>query len=186
MADCPDRSELIYRRINERIVSICEAVPPIQPGLTYWLESDATESYCRKHAIEAREKEFGLGPLLEDKPFYRRTELEDAFFLGIGASDGGESDHPEACARCGETLSYCLTDYGMRSEIDYFLEAPLAELNGEVSYGLDRLTACIWPGANRADLLGVDVAVNQAWRLLPTRTHGNIDTVSNQGSRAAT
>jgi hypothetical protein len=165
----PTRSGLVVERIEARLAEILLAVPPLNPGLCYWLHEDATESFCRKHVIEERGRAFDLGAPLRDSEFYDRDDWEDAFWEGIGATEGGESDHTEACARCGETLSYVLTDGGMRSEIDYYLEAPLVIIRDEDSYALDRLALNIWGGSPRGDIVGVAAAVNQAWRIIKER-----------------
>lgn len=177
-----DRAALILERLKERFAAVCAAVPPLDPESCYWLEDDATESYCRVHAIEARAREFGLGPPLDDRKWYHRTELEDAFFAGIGANHGGggESDHTEACSVCGRTLVYSLTDYGLRDEITYWLENPIAVLRDEDVYALDRMEAHVWAGCGRDILLGVAAAVNQAWRLVPA-----IRTLSDKGEKGS-
>jgi hypothetical protein len=166
MQEKHSRAELVVKRLNSRLAEVLEAVPPLNPGPCYWLHEDASESFCRKHVIQARGREFELGPPLRDVDWFRRDDWECAFWEGIGASEDSESDHTEACARCGETLSYVLTDGGMRSEIDYYLEAPLVAVSDENSYALDRLALNIWEGSPRSDILGVAVAVNQAWRIV--------------------
>lgn len=164
------REELIYQRIEDRLAEICEAVPPIQPGAQYWLDSDCGPSYCRKCVIIARGREFELGRPLEDRLSYYRTDLEDAFHEGIDGGFDTTGDSTSACELCGETLSYILTDEGVESEVEYYREAPLCELRDEDSYALDRLALNVWAGTKRHILLGVAMAVNQAWRLLPTLT----------------
>lgn len=160
------RPTLVWRRAEERLAAILETVPPIEPGPQFWLDSDAGPSYCRPCAIIARGREFEFGPPLEDKPFYRRTDVEDAFFGGIDGGFDTTSYSTAACAVCGKTLSYILTDEGVRQEIDYYRETPLCALRDEDSYALDRLALNLWEGAARDMILGVTVAVNQAWRLL--------------------
>lgn len=162
------REDKIVERINARFAEICGAVQPLKPGPCYWLESDSSESFCRQHAIAARGKEFDLGAPIEDRPFYLRTEMEDAFFEGISCNDGcgGESDHAEACAVCGKTLVYTLTDEGVDQEVDFYREAPLCEVRDEDVYAIERLVVHIWPGAARGRILDVAIVVNQAWRLL--------------------
>jgi hypothetical protein len=61
---------------------------------------------------EARGAEFDLGvPLTPHR--WHRTDLENAFWEGIGGTIDGNSDNTEACDTCGKTLSYILTDYGV-------------------------------------------------------------------------
>ncbi|WP_138921228.1 hypothetical protein [Novosphingobium pentaromativorans] len=170
-----DRASLVLLRMEERLAAICAAVPPINPGLQYWLDSDAGPSYCRKCVIAARGREFELGPPLEDAPFYRRTDLEDAFHDGIDGGFDTTSDSTSACETCGTTLSYILTDYGVEQEINYYREAPICALRDEDSYALDRLALNIWEGSPRHMILGALVAVNQAWRLLQQRHIDEVD-----------
>ncbi|GEM_PF-1837195 len=158
------RAELVAHRLRERMWEICEAFPYDAPNC-YWLESDCGDSYCREHAIEARAEEFGFGPLLRDPDWYRRNEMDDAFFEGISAGRDGESDNCETCSTCGKTLSYVLTDYGARSELDHFLEHPPAVLSGEISYEMNRASLNIWSGSTRRQLLDTARMVNAAWRI---------------------
>lgn len=160
------RKRLVIARLEQRLANICQTVPPKIPGPCYWLHEDAAESFCRKHAIQAHGRKFDLGAPLADSRFYERDEWEDAFFEGIGASDDSESDHSEACARCGETLSYVLTDSGVEMEIEYYREAPLIMIRDEDSYALDRLALNVFEGSPRKIVLGVSMVVNQAFRLL--------------------
>jgi hypothetical protein len=161
-----DRVALIAERAQARLAEVCAKVPPLDPGPCYWMHEDATESFCRKHAIQAWGRRFDLGPPLVDADWYRRDEWEQAFYEGIGASSDSESDHPEACARCGETLSYVLTDSGVRDEIQYYREAQLVAVRDEDTYALDRLSLNVWPGAPRWMVVGVALAINQAWRIV--------------------
>lgn len=164
------RAKLIYRRMDERLSFIMEQVPPIEPGAAYWLDSDAGPSYCRKCVVLARGREFELGPPLVDEAFYHRDELQDAFYEGIDGGFDTTSDSTQACETCGKTLSYILTDEGVQQEVDYYREAPLIAVRDEDSYALERLALNIWEGAEPRMILGVAIAVNQAWRLLnPTQ-----------------
>lgn len=160
------RNSLIADRINERLTAICEAVPPIQPGAAYWLDSDAGPSYCHGCAIIARGREFELGPLLQVPDWYCRDDWQQAYFDGIDGGFDTHSDSTQACGICGKTLSYILTDDGVEQETNYYREAPLITVRDEDSYALDRLALNIWAGSPRTMLLGVAVAINQAWRLL--------------------
>ena len=150
-----------------RCPSLCEAVPPIDPPPQYWLESDAGPSYCRDCAIVARGWEFELGPLLTTPRWYERDEWADAYWEGIDGGRDIESECAESCDRCGCTLSYILTDYGVEAEAYYHRECPLVTIRDEDSYALDRLALNVFGGMNRAHLLAVAIAVNQAYRLLP-------------------
>jgi hypothetical protein len=159
------RSALIVERMEQRLEAIHIAVPPLQPGPSYWLDSDGGPSYCRACVIKARGKEFELGAPLEDSNWSDRDELEDAFHAGIDGGFDTTSDSTEACETCRKTLSYILTDYGVEEEIGYYREAPLIEVRDEDSYALDRLALNIYPGSPRQMILGVCIAVNQAFRL---------------------
>ena len=160
------RSAWIAARIDERLAIIRAAVPPLNPPAAFWLDSDAGPSYCRRCVRIARGQEFDLGVPLEDVPFYRRDEWEDAFWEGIDGGFDTESDTTLACDICGQTLSYILADYGVDSEVAYYREAPLVAVRDEDSYALDRLALNIWEGAPRRRILGVSIAVNQAYRLV--------------------
>ena len=160
------RAKLIANRIHKRLWAIVDAMPPIEPNPMYWLDSDCGPSYCRQCVIMARGKEFELGPPLSDRPSYCRTDMEDAFFDGIDGGFDTTNDSTGACDTCGVTLSYILTDYGVEQEVDYYREAPLCVLRGEDTYALDRLALNIWHGSPKGMLLGVSVAINQAFRLL--------------------
>lgn len=162
-----DRAHLICERINERLCAIQQAVPPIKPEAAHWLNSDGGPSYCWECAIVARGREFELGPLIEVQPWWHgRSEWEDVYFDGIDGGFDTTSDSTIGCEICGTTLSYILTDYGVESEIEYYRDAPLIIVRDEDSYALDRLALNIWAGAERRIILGVAVAVNQAFRLV--------------------
>lgn len=162
-----DRARLVADRINRRYHEIAASVPPHRPPPCHWLYSDSTESFCRRHAIEARGREFDMGvPLDPYRPSYRRTDLEDAFHEGIGATLDGESETSEQCCRCGETLAYVLTDYGVDLEVGYWLDDPVSELTPETVYALDRLCLNVCGGMKRKTLLDVAVVVRRAHGLL--------------------
>lgn len=158
-------AQLIADRIRNRVWELQDAFPYDAPNC-YWLESDCGESYCREHAIEARAKEFGFGPLLRDPDWYRRNELDEAFFDGISAGRDGESDHCETCSTCGKTLSYVLTDYGAESELDHFLSWDVTPdaLTGSIIYELERVTLNVWRGTARPQLLDTAIVVSRVWR----------------------
>lgn len=160
------REELIHTRLSNRLHAIMKAVPPIEPPAVHWLNSDAGSSYCWSCAIIARGLEFELGPLIKPRRTYLRDEWEDIYFDGI---DGGwdlQSDHTEACEICHRTLSYILTEYGVREEFAYYLESPLTVVRDEESYALDRLCLNIWHGSPRKDLLAASAIVAQAYRVV--------------------
>lgn len=166
------RAALVAGRINKRYHAIAAAVPPARPALCCWLESDASESLCFPHAVEARGREFDFAkPLDPYRPFYRRTDLEHAFHDGIGASRDGEAEHSEQCATCGRTLSYILTDWGVEQELTYWLDNPVARLDPETVYALDRLCVNTWAGMKRRNLIELAIVVGQAFRLLRNVQH---------------
>lgn len=139
-----DRNDAVFavwQRMNARLCRFIELVGDYRAPACYWLESDASESYCYDHIVKARAEEFGFGPLLDPgKPSYRRTDLEDAFFEGLcGSPYGTESDHSETCCKCGKTLVYSLTDSGSEYELLSFDEADWSKcLDPEIGYQLDR------------------------------------------------
>lgn len=159
-----NRADLISERTRERIWALSEAYPYEAPSC-YWLDSDCGASFCREHAIEARAKEFGFGPLLRDPAWYRRNEMDDAFFEGVSSGRDGESDTCETCDVCGKTLSYVLTDYGATSELDHFLAHPPAALSDEIVYEMDRVSLNVSSGTPRGQLLDTTRMVNSAWRV---------------------
>lgn len=163
-----DRARIIYTRLDARLNAIQKAVPPIEPEICHWLESDAGDSYCFDCAINARGREFELGRPLTVSWWYERDELEDAFYLGIGGSSRSDqhSDHTEHCATCGRTLSYILTDYGVEDELNYFLESPLINVRDEDSYALDRLCLNISHWSPRSQLLRASAVIAQAYRIV--------------------
>lgn len=162
-----ERARLIAQRVTDQYFEIARAIPPHRPPACYWLESDSCESFCFDHAVEARGREFDLGvPLNPYAPVYLLTDLEQAFYDGIGVTKDGESETSEQCATCGKTLSYILTDYGVAYELEGWLEGPPAKLDPEVVYALDRLCLNIWSGTKRRTLLDVAVVVRRAHRLI--------------------
>lgn len=180
------RAHLLVDRILDRFAVVYGAVPPVDPEPCYWLESDASESFCRVHAIKARGKEFELGPPIRDVDWFERTDAEDAFFEGLScnAGGGGESDHTEACSVCGRTLVYSLTDSGLRDELEYYRESPMVVVRDEDVYALDRMTSHLWVGMKRASLLGVAVAVNQAYRIVRESREGEAPCLTDEQSTA--
>lgn len=128
-------------RVSREIMAM---VPPIDPPPQYWLDSDATFSYCYPCARKARATELGLAEPPAERDWFERSEADEEFEDGIdgGAWYSGESDSTVACQTCGETLRYSLTDYGALSEIDHFLEFPVSQqrgIDGETTYALDRM-----------------------------------------------
>lgn len=164
----PDhRKAMIVERMEARLAEICKAVPPIDPPAQYWLRSDNCCEYCWPCAVKARADEFGLGMPIYDQHYrWHRTDLEDAFYDGIDGGFDCNDDHTVCCETCRRTLSYILTDYGVDEEIGYYRDQPIAVVRDEDSYALDRLALNIWPGDKAARILGVCIAVNQAWRLI--------------------
>lgn len=137
-----------WEQLSELEQRICEAVPPVQPPPVHWLEADASEIFCYEHARDARWIEMGnVGPTYPDTDRWsqRRDDVQENMHEGIGAymeRCPGESDHSEACATCGCTLEYLLTDYGLDEELAHFDEHPVVpgdDINGEVTYALTRL-----------------------------------------------
>lgn len=121
------------------------AAPRLDPPNQYWLESEGSISYCRKCAIEARGKEFELGPLIAESEYvFYRDQWEDAFFQGIGcyAYGASPSDSTEQCETCGVTLDYCLTDYGIAEEIDHWSKSEMSGDISEIAYNIDALFEC--------------------------------------------
>ena len=161
------RAEVVVQRIEERLDAIRESVPSINPPAAHWLDSNAGPSYCWHCVHIARGAEFDLGaPIKQAEWFERQDDWVEAFYDGIDGGFDTECDSTAACDICRRTLSYILTDYGVEDEIDYYRECPLAEVRDEDSYALGRLALNVWSGAKRSQILGVAVAVNQAWRLL--------------------
>lgn len=122
-----------------------DAAPDLDPPPQYWLESDCTETFCRACAIKERGKEFELGAPIAEVDWYHRDPWVDAFFEGLSSYAhrcAGHSDTTEACARCGVTLAYWLTDYGIKSEIEHFSDCEMAGDLSELAYNLDRLFEC--------------------------------------------
>lgn len=158
------RAELICARAEARVAEICEAFPPLKPGPQYWLDSDAGPDYCLSCVIVARGWEFELGPLIVERPWFRRDDWEDAYWEGIDGGFDIESENAASCTRCGATLQYTLTDYGAQQEASYWLESPVAYMNEETSYGLDRLALNLYHGMERKRLLMICAVVGQTYR----------------------
>ena len=140
------RATYVRARLDALDRAIFAAVKPSQPEPANWLESDAGFSYCREHAIEARAEEFGLGkPIYPDRR-WGRTDLEDAFFDGIGGGyyGQGECDGAERCYKCGKLLAYSLTDEGAEQEADYWLNTKIIQFEPDDAYELYELmnSAC--------------------------------------------
>lgn len=160
-----NRATQIVQRAERRVAEICEAIPPINPPPQYWLMSDAGTDYCRGCVIVARGHEFELGPLLiESTDWYHRDDWQDAYFEGIDGGRDIEGESASNCSRCGKTLSYILTDYGAEQEALYWLECPADQMNGETSYGLDRLGLNLYEGMERRRLLLICAVVGHTYR----------------------
>lgn len=140
----------IARGMTETMSEIFAIVKPANPEPANWLDSDACASYCYECVVKARGRKFELGPVLAvDKPFYRRTEMEDAFFRDISGGYYGqaEHDHTEECYTCGKQLAYTLTTYGAQEESAYWLETELMHFGPDEAYALDRLfMVTTWTG----------------------------------------
>jgi len=140
-----ERERIVAMNWFELRQAVNSAAPDLDPPPQHWLESECSESFCRKCAIAARGREFELGPLLHDPDGWERTPWEEAYYEGISAymhRCAGESDNTEACATCGITLSYWLTDYGIVSELDHWEGAEMSGDLSEIAYNLDRLFEC--------------------------------------------
>lgn len=172
------REALIVERMESRLRVVCKLVPPIRPGAAHWLNSDASESYCAECVRTARAAEMGLAAAPEKPNKYtwdyteedqKAVDLLHEFDDGIDGGFVTNSDSTEQCETCGCTLSYILTECGVRDEINYYREAPLCVVRDEDSYALVRLALNIWAGSPRHMVLGVAIAVNQAWRIIMAR-----------------
>lgn len=166
MTDAMQRAKLIVDRTETRLEAILQAVPPLDPDNQHWLESDCSESYCRRCIKIARGAEFDLGAPIVETPWYNRDAWLEAFYEGISTGEDMNEDSPASCAICFQTLYYILTDYGVECEIEHFREALLTSVDDEVSYSLDRMMLNIYDGSPRNQILGVAIAVNRAWRLI--------------------
>lgn len=167
--------EAMQERIIRHYELIGSEVGDFQPKDCCWLESDASASYCWKHAVAARAEELPIPPGWE-KPWYRRTDEEaDActeFDDGIGCSSGGESDHAETCDTCGELLSYSLTDYGRTQELEFMADPDVRwigiGITPEVAY-----SACkaLWDSQYSDDRAELELAVKAGWAVLAQMAH---------------
>lgn len=137
-------------------IEVCGKREPKElPPSVWWMESDATNSYCHACAWREGARELGLEGR-EPKNWFSWDEQDRAINDRIRGGDpcGGESDHSEYCTTCGVTLNYHLTSYGASVELDHFLEHPPTPetLNmPEEAYALRRtLEACVWDDELRA------------------------------------
>lgn len=160
------RVNAVVARARARVDEICAAVPISNPGMQYWLMSDAGPDYCRACVMVARGKEFELGPLIIESEYqFYRNDWEEVYFEGIDGGRDVEGESASHCTRCGEKLSYILTDYGAESEALYFLEAPVTVINPDVSYDLYRLVLNLFEGMDRSRrLLSIAAAIGQSYR----------------------
>lgn len=89
----------------------------------YWLiggKDDQGESYC-------------LDCIRELKPNAEYGEDYE------GGMIWGESDSCEHCEECGKLLCYTLTDYGVRNELDHFVDTGLDWRSHEECFELARI-----------------------------------------------
>lgn len=95
----------------------------LDPPYQRWLagdHADAGPSYCQ----ECAEKAVAAG---------------DGEFVD-GGWPGDQSDTCEHCESCGCLLHYCLTDYGVESELAHFAEfPPKAPISRELAYHAARV-----------------------------------------------
>lgn len=159
------REQLILDRIECRLRSVLDAVPPLKAPSAYWLHSDAGPSYCRRCVRIARGREFELGLLLQYVRPYLRDDWEDTFWDGVDGGFDTTSDNTAACEICRITLSYILTDYGVDDELTYWVENPLTDVRDEDAYALDRICLNLFDGSKRSTILAAAIAVGQAFRL---------------------
>lgn len=105
-----ERNELTSAQ--ERYLNICTQLldqRAVKPDMVYWFcgeGDDESVSLCYDciHAVpRVIDNEWG-----EDD---------------VCASSYSESDSPEICEECGKLLSCTLTDYGVNSELEHFLES---------------------------------------------------------------
>ena len=134
-----------FERLSHLEAKIIAAVPPISPPTCHWLDSDAGASYCRKCAWEARWKELPtFGPCPEEPDWFHHDDHDDLMYDGIDGAGGvpSHSDSPEACATCGCTLDYLLTEIGQDEEFSHYEAHPIdttSAITGEHTYALTRL-----------------------------------------------
>lgn len=155
-----DQATQVRARLDALDRAIFAAVKPSDPEPANWLESDCSFSYCHEHAIEARAKEFGLGPPIYLDRWWRRTDLEDHFYAGIGGGyyGQGECDNVERCHTCDKLLAYSLTDHGAEQEVDYWLNTKVIRFADDEAYELYKLMAHAYPeGPERSLELAEDI-----------------------------
>lgn len=158
--------EIALNCINDINNKLSQTVKPFKPGSAYWMQEDSTETYCREHAIEKRETEFGLGPLLKPhRQWPLRTELEDAFWDGIGATYDGTAESSEHCSVCGQMVSYLLTEEGLDYEAQNFAESEIRHLSPEDVYELDRVATALSHYSSRKTILNAMHSFNRARKL---------------------
>lgn len=90
---------------NEEFMSIARDLlrsRKAEVGATYWLLDDGSETYCKECMVK-------------QKP---DGEPGDDYSY----SWDGDSDSVELCCECGALLSYTLTDWGVRQELENFIE----------------------------------------------------------------
>jgi len=130
---------------QENYLDICMALldeRQSRPDKTYWFcgeNDDEGESLCYDciHAV----------------PRVPVSEYGDEICSGAY----GESDGSEHCQECGKLLSYTLTDYGVNSEMRYFLDAESKwDWNSpDDCFELARIAHAVYTVAQKRDLIKV-------------------------------
>ncbi|HWU32820.1 MAG TPA: hypothetical protein VN108_08100 [Marmoricola sp.] len=164
----PDRLDALERQLYE-------LVPPIDPPALYWLDGDATYSYCWPCARKARWHEMGnVGEPPFEADWWAHDPIEDNIRSGIdGGFDGSGSDCPESCELCGCTLRHTLTEYGVSAELDHFAKNPgFSSLTGEDTYTISRICLNLTgSGADEREVTEATKIVEDALEV--ARTQGN-------------
>ncbi len=160
------------------IIEMHDKLVPHMPEVPdqHWLESDASISYCRPCAREARWKELpSFGPVPKEKPFYEVSEydLQDLINEGIdgGCHYSGMSDGSSNCHTCGDQLKYTLTDYGVEEEADHFLENPLTESDANNELAIYQIVKVLekYPDFNDESIIIKQFQIaNQVHKILPS------------------
>jgi hypothetical protein len=132
---------------NADIQEVADLLRPLaaDPPPQHWLDSNHAVSYCWPCARKARWHELGnVGDPPAEVDWFRRDVTEQAIRDGIDGGDwySGTADSPVACATCGCTLAFTLTECG----VDYTMEGfeagtlhPDNLTNPETVYELQRV-----------------------------------------------